>query len=517
MSEWIQEKMIKKIPAFLFSLCLVVNATIQPSTAADSYMPELISISRDSVMFMMVEPSNTQNFNYLIVKKDAQVKENNSVNWIYCDSFVDTKCDFSDSSLTIVSNTILPICSNDNQSHCLESLAFSKSDEPYVNAELLKSTSGGQIFPALSEKDFPGTGSPSIWNASNAKHSGGNSYSVVVRLSMTFDHATQKFRPGILNASVVPVREVSGNYQPELVLGASNNCAYIEAGKCGYPQDFPEDTKVKLSFRVTNKIGGWFQGRLKDPQLDISQVNSQTNRIVVSANPSTVARFATPKLKSQFTEKEKEFYSYSRWGTAGGEGSGPEGGQTNYSFDFINYFRNLLNDTATGLNTYWSLTTTAWGSGSGCLSDTSKVQGIVTTNAMGYDGTAPTFRNGFLDYKVSGFHYLPDGKTEVQGTYDLIMRSDTARCLYGFTSAPIYATVNVISGNTSTLVGTTTVSEKNGWLKLAAYGFTFSEKTLKVKISQPKNQKYSISCVKGKLTKKITGTNPKCPKGYKIK
>jgi hypothetical protein len=89
--------------------------------------------------------------------------------------------------------------------------------------------------------------------------------------------------------------------------------------------------------------------------------------------------------------------------------------------------------------------------------------------------------------------------------------------LYGFTSAPIYATVNVISGNTSTLVGTTTVSEKNGWLKLAAYGFTFSEKTLKVKISQPKNQKYSISCVKGKLTKKITGTNPKCPKGYKIK
>jgi hypothetical protein len=26
-----------------------------------------------------------------------------------------------------------------------------------------------------------------------------------------------------------------------------------------------------------------------------------------------------------------------------------------------------------------------------------------------------------------------------------------------------------------------------------------------------------ITCVKGKLTKKISGTNPKCPKGYKIK
>jgi hypothetical protein len=29
--------------------------------------------------------------------------------------------------------------------------------------------------------------------------------------------------------------------------------------------------------------------------------------------------------------------------------------------------------------------------------------------------------------------------------------------------------------------------------------------------------KKTITCVKGKTTKKVTGTNPKCPKGYKIK
>jgi hypothetical protein len=33
---------------------------------------------------------------------------------------------------------------------------------------------------------------------------------------------------------------------------------------------------------------------------------------------------------------------------------------------------------------------------------------------------------------------------------------------------------------------TTVVSEKNGWLKLAAYGFTFSKKTIKVKITKKK-------------------------------
>jgi hypothetical protein len=29
--------------------------------------------------------------------------------------------------------------------------------------------------------------------------------------------------------------------------------------------------------------------------------------------------------------------------------------------------------------------------------------------------------------------------------------------------------------------------------------------------------KKTITCVKGKKTKKVSGTNPKCPKGYKIK
>lgn len=495
----------------------LLNFTIVSASASDAYMPELIPLPRDSVMFMMVEPSNTQNFNYLITKTNANLQSNNSVNWIYCNSFEDPRCDFTDRTQTIVANSILPVCTNSNQGHCIDSLEFARESEDYLPAELLRLTSGGQSFPTNPNMEFPGTGSASIWKSVNAEHSAGSTYSVVVRVSYTYDHNSKKFVPTLLNATVVPVREVSGNYRPDLVLGASNNCAFLEIGKCGYPQEFPINTKVKLSFRITNKIGGWFQGRLKDPALEVSKFDSLNNRITVAASPSTVSRFAVPRAKSQFTDQEKEFYSNARWGTAGGEGSGPEGGQSSLSFPFIDYFRKSLNDTASGANAYWSLSTTAWGNGSSCLADTSKVQGIVTTNAMGYDGNAPSFVNGFLDYKVSGFHFMPDGKTEVQGTYDLIIRSDTARCLYGFTSAPVYATINVVSGNSSTLVGTTTVSEKNGWLKLAAYGFTFSEKTLKVKITQPKNQKYSISCFKGKVTKKVTGTKPKCPSGFKLK
>jgi hypothetical protein len=121
---------------------------------------------------------------------------------------------------------------------------------------------------------------------------------------------------------------------------------------------------------------------------------------------------------------------------------------------------------------------------------------------------------------VTGLHYMPDGTTPVQGTYDLVMRSDTARCLYGFTTAPISATVSVVGGDTSS-VATTVVSEKNGWLKMAAYGFTFSEKTLTVHMTQATApvaaKKSTITCVKGKVTKKVTATSLKCPVGYQKK
>jgi hypothetical protein len=175
----------------------------------------------------------------------------------------------------------------------------------------------------------------------------------------------------------------------------------------------------------------------------------------------------------------------SNWGAEGVNAAG-FGGSERDVFKFIDHLRPLVSDTATGTNTYWDISSTNGGQGSRCLSDTSKVLGIVSTNAMGYDGSSPSFTGGFLNYKVSGLHYLAGGKDLALGTYDLVMRSDTARCLYGFSKAPLSATVSVTGGAGGKNVATTVVSEKNGWLKMAAYGFTFSKKTIKVKITKKK-------------------------------
>jgi hypothetical protein len=164
-----------------------------------------------------------------------------------------------------------------------------------------------------------------------------------------------------------------------------------------------------------------------------------------------------------------------------------------------------------------------------------------------YDGKVPDFIDGELRYKVSGMHYLPDGKTLSSGTYDLVMRSDTARCLYNFSSAPISASIAVISASGSSQVATTVSGERDGWLYLSAANFTFSSPTIKVKLTQSAPEpsataspqpsptssiapsttaskqtsanssvkKKSITCVKGATSKKVVAVNPKCPKGYK--
>ena len=66
------------------------------------------------------------------------------------------------------------------------------------------------------------------------------------------------------------------------------------------------------------------------------------------------------------------------------------------------------------------------------------------------------------------------------------MRSDVARCLYGFSNAPLQATVTVTYGGGEAKIATQNMTETDGWLKLNAAGFTFSAPTIRVKLSQPK-------------------------------
>ena len=66
------------------------------------------------------------------------------------------------------------------------------------------------------------------------------------------------------------------------------------------------------------------------------------------------------------------------------------------------------------------------------------------------------------------------------------MRSDVARCVYGFTNAPIKGSISIISDKGEQKVATESVNEIKGWVSLSANGFTYSSPTIRVNLSQEK-------------------------------
>jgi hypothetical protein len=193
------------------------------------------------------------------------------------------------------------------------------------------------------------------------------------------------------------------------------------------------------------------------------------------------------------------------------------------AFTAIDDLRTDANDTATAVTNDWNFGTYGvLGDSSSCLNNTSQILGLVTTNSMAYSGNVPMFANGFFTYDVAGMHYLPDGSLAL-GTYNMIMSDSVARCLYGFTDAPISATIAVTENSDVENVATTTVSDEGGWLSLAAYGFTYSDPVITVTLTQPSAKvtpptttpkPTTIYCVKKKVVKKVRGLDPKCPSGY---
>lgn len=125
----------------------------------------------------------------------------------------------------------------------------------------------------------------------------------------------------------------------------------------------------------------------------------------------------------------------------------------------------------------------------------------------------------------------------MKGTYDLSIRAEVARCIYGFSSAPIKASISIVNENGVSSVATENVGEKDGWFRLGAYGFTFSQPKLRVKLTQEKAPEnapatsatpsktptpskkvvkvVTIKCVKGKAVKVVTSSSPSCPPGFK--
>ena len=393
---------------------------------------------------------------------------------------------------------IAPTC-KDSSTNCINSL-FAIIDGKRVEANFL-GYQNEQSFSGFTSIGLKGTGGTiSLWDIPGAEHQGGaTTYAVAVGYNFNFYDG--KFNPYQFTALILPYLEVASESANDVGFTPSDNngkpwvsfsgpargCAWSRKGTCGQQHKFTEGQRFGLELKFEKYFTSWFRARLGSPDVGIENAGDGSNLITVSGAPVLAPVFAYTVKTSQMSERLKQVLRADGFPRL--QGAWGISNTRDISFQMVDLFRPLIKDTSPGEASAWSFSNLHIGYNHPCMTRRDQVMGIVSTNSMVYQPGPPDYSKGFLNYEVSGMHYLSGGQDLALGSYDLLIRSSVARCLYGYLQAPLSGTVSVVNDKGRKVFATTTVSEKNGWLKLSAKGFTFSKKTIKIKITKAKPKK----------------------------
>jgi hypothetical protein len=510
-----------------------------------------------------------------------------------CSSLSDDKC----SSEFIEYQAVLPFCANDSAIYCTSDVGIIDASGKKTSAVFNKyfPAKAQNEYAGNSAKNLPAGVSGSLFNLPQAPHDGGDLY--YLSTLMTGGSDGKQLNLQGFSVKLYPVKLENMNLCSPTNCN-DTGWGLVKAGDGGNPtgkdawirqgpgfsgQNFCVASSMKenlcaqryafpagLRFYVTVKTrqlpGGWLHGRLVEPDIKISRAGD-ISTIEIQGNPMAVPvvykMYRYPEmpqtLKDEYDirtggyKKDPNFIGNPLNYVQGGRSaestdplqrnvmyvptaSSPEG------MEQLKLWLPYVDDKATALLSYWSARSLEYNEMEGannCFRDTNSVTGIVTTNSTQYSAGPPKFNKseGTLNYQVAAPHYATD-KTEFKGTYDLVIRSDVARCIYGFSKAPINATISITSTDGTPQIATTVIGEKDGWVYLRAKNFGFSSPVITAKLSQeaevvvaptptptptpsastkPAVKAVTITCVKGKTSKKVTAVNPKCPTSYKKK
>lgn len=526
------------------------------------WLPDIPAVDENSTRYVVndstFEGGLMQGGSYLAGEVRNPLPGNpNNIDSYYCASYDDADC----RSRAVFFFNQLPPCDAATTWNCIDSLRVSKEGSEQqaslarvldftgpLNQSLVGPTPWGTentgvhsvpTFAGDRSRDLPPGGTVSMWTlpglASDSflavsvslkgdTHNGGSVprmqgfYAGVIPVIAR--PISQPFAP-----AYVSVRDQDGHVGVGGVGSAGPECAFVDATYCYVRAEYPSGVRITLTAHLTNTLSGWLHGRLVDPAIDITTLDSRTNRVEISGDvasvPVTFKDFLTKDLPPDLRFNPPVWYQLDQpwrgvWNLfADGE----------FRLDWFERVMPLLDDRAAATVGAWAVRAVVGFELPPCLRSTSELLGMVTTSAMMYNGGAPRFVDGRLTYRVAGLHLDPDGSVE-RGSYSLVMRSSAARCLYGFSDAPVVADISVVSEDGSEQVATTAVSESEGWLRLTAENFTFSAPTISIGLSQQAPTKIKFICLK--VNRKIAGPKRivvngvagdalKCPKGYRKK
>ena len=487
-----------------------------------------------------------------------------------CASLTDAKC----LGKNLRYQAVIPYCQNSSDLNCVLEVGTIDSAGTKTAATFTR------YFPSKAQnqytgdptRDVPNGTSGSIVTLPSAVHDGGDKYYISVVMNAGVRPGMKSEKP-TLDVRITPVALESSLYFTRTndtldagyasitdrntgatrwgVQGAGYSgtqyCVANSASEklCAQKYAFPADIRYYTKVRLSQLPVGWMHGRISSPDISIT-TESSGSVLEIQGNPVAVPAVYKMYNYPEMPAALKALYSVEKGGyipgcdanrdTCAGGRSGPSKDPLNRNviissapyealgMEQLKIWLPYVKDQATALPSFWSartLSSNEMNGASRCFADTSKITGIVTTNSTQYSAGPPSFdkAEGTLNYQVASPHFGTTGDV-FKGSYDLVMRSDVARCVYGFSKAPINATLSITSTDGTPQIATTVIGERNGWLYLQAKNFEFSAPVITAKLTQaaaPVAKKVTITCVKGKTSKKVTAANPKCPTGYKKK
>ena len=499
---------------------------------------------------------------------------------IYCDGLEDPDCV---SKVIGVTAFLLP-CSDNSTLACIKEVYARDANGEKISANFVRAVSTNSEFDFaedLTRKLVAGAGTGGIWNFPGLAHGGGgNTYAVQARLEGFLAGSTysgaQSFQPTYsrIEFGIAAVRETSGDFKRnslEIMAGSIDSritgadtigangrpdykCVMTEVGKCFERMSFPTGYRFGMTVFLPQRLSGWFHGRIYTPEIVITP-RGDGFEYSVEATPVKVPYIREERRSSTWSQQlidyvNGKFVCAPNCSDTGGGFMMP-GNSGKFAFDLTSLFLPVIKDKSTGTGDYWSIRTLDfWNEGQNgnniqsCSSNTGSVSGIVTTNSMVYSAGPPVYNaeTSSLDYKVLSPHFNEKDEENL-GSYDLLLDSKVARCIYKFSDAPVKAEIEVFGSDGASKVATTVIGEKNGWLFMSANGFTYSEPTVRIKLTQDPppaptptptpavtatpsatptpavvqavKKRVSITCIKGAKSKKVSGLKPKCPKGFK--
>jgi hypothetical protein len=337
-------------------------------------------------------------------------------------------------------------------------------------------------------------------------------------------------------------------------------------------QPFPARTKfrVTFNFKATKSMltkADWYFSRLYNAQVNRISNSDDSITMSVEGSPTKVGTVETvfPKNPTNYEILKKAYETY--WDLTWGEKP--------YSFTTYDSF---IQSGGTGFSTRdpgtaaaWSILEDAfefryfyeeetWQVSNAriapsdrdltrkCVS-TDLLPGVISTNAIAANPSPPKWNaeTGELVYNIASPHLRIDGSLN-SGVYELTIDKKLAECLWGADPLKYQAAISVTAKDGTKKLSTTVFAMTDKNLTFRATGFSFSTSQIRVKLSTDKgdvavktalpdifleisaspkptpavtaailNKVISITCIKGKATKKVTGISPKCPAGYKKK